>query len=71
VKNELLISLGQRIRELRLQKGWSQEKFASISGFHRTYIGMVERGERNISIINLKILSDAFSIELHELIKLD
>ena len=69
MENEFLISFGNRIRALRLERGWSQEQLAGISGFHRTYIGMIERGERNISLINVKTLSDTFDLEIHELLK--
>jgi transcriptional regulator with XRE-family HTH domain len=48
--------LGDRIRKLRSRKGWSQEQFAAISGLHRTYIGAVERGEKNLTISTLHTL---------------
>ena len=60
--NDLLVLLGKRVHELRAAKKWSQEEFAHISGFHRTYIGQVERGEKNISFENLsKVSSDNLS----------
>jgi transcriptional regulator with XRE-family HTH domain len=50
--------LGKRVHALRAAKKWSQEEFAHISGLHRTYIGQIERGEKNISFGNLsKLLS--------------
>ena len=45
--------LGTKIREMRLQQGISQESLADLTGLHRTYIGSVERGERNISLNNI------------------
>lgn len=44
---------GQRVRELRLAKGWTQEELAERTGLHPTYIGGVERGERNLGLDNL------------------
>lgn len=52
--NELLIKLGQRIKQLRLETGLSQEKFSLKINMDRTYFSSVESGKRNISIINIK-----------------
>lgn len=65
----LLVKLGQRIRSFRKQKGFSQEELAEITGLHRTYIGGVERGERNISIINLSAIARALDIPLSVLLQ--
>jgi transcriptional regulator with XRE-family HTH domain len=67
----LLIKVGQRIRELRLKSGLSQEKLAFASDLDRTYIGSVERGERNISVINLNKISVALNINSFELLKIE
>jgi transcriptional regulator with XRE-family HTH domain len=48
-----LKKLGAQIREIRQKAGFSQEELAERTGLHRTYIGSVERGERNIGVINL------------------
>jgi transcriptional regulator with XRE-family HTH domain len=47
------VLFGKRVRDLRLRLGWSQEKLADMIGIHRTYMGSVERGERNISLENI------------------
>ena len=53
---------------LRAAKKWSQEEFAHISGFHRTYIGQIERGEKNISFGNLSKVSSVLGVTLSELL---
>jgi transcriptional regulator with XRE-family HTH domain len=58
---------GARVRKLRESKGWSQEKLAAEAGLDRTYIGSVERGERNISLINIYRIAKALSIQPHRL----
>ena len=65
----MLIKLGERIRTFRKAKGLSQEGLAEATGLHRTYIGGVERGERNISIVNLSSIAKALGISLTELFK--
>jgi transcriptional regulator with XRE-family HTH domain len=67
--NELLILLGKRVHELRGAKKWSQEEFAHISGLHRTYIGQIERGEKNISFDNLSRVAGALGVNLSALLE--
>ena len=64
----LLIQLGKRVQELRTAKRWSQEEFAHVSGLHRTYIGQIERGEKNISFANLSKVSSVLGVTLSELL---
>jgi transcriptional regulator with XRE-family HTH domain len=65
---DLLIRLGRRVHELRVAKEWSQEEFAHISGFHRTYIGQIERGEKNLSFGNLVKISGVLGVTMSELL---
>lgn len=59
--------LGARIKELRNQKGLSQEKFALDIGMDRTYFASVEAGKRNVAIINIKKIADGLGVTLSEL----
>lgn len=70
MKNELLISFGRRVKELRISKNLTQVELAEISGLHPNYIGMVERGERNPSLINIEIIAKSFGLEISELLSL-
>lgn len=60
---------GNRLKELRVEKGISQEKFALSIGLDRTYYASVEAGKRNISIINIKKIADGFELSLADLFK--
>ena len=53
------VLFGKQLRKVRMAKGISQEELAFRSGLHRTYVSSVERGERNISIVNIQKLSEA------------
>jgi transcriptional regulator with XRE-family HTH domain len=68
-KNDPKKLIGMRIRELRLAKGISQEALADLAGIHRTYMGSVERGERNISLENIVKIAKALRVRPHELLK--
>jgi transcriptional regulator with XRE-family HTH domain len=60
---------GDRVRQLRLKRGWTQDEFADISGFHRAYIGTVERGETNISLRNVQTLAKALGVRMADLFR--
>lgn len=61
--------LGERIRELRATKGFSQESFADHCGLHRTYMGGIERGERNLTIQTLLTVAKGLNLTLSDLLK--
>jgi len=66
---DIIRMLGKNIRHERLRQGFSQEDLAEKAGLHRTYIGMVERGERNITLLNYAKIVDALNLPLHDLMK--
>jgi len=68
-KTYTLLKFGRRIREERLKKGISQERLGEIARVHRTYIGMIERGEKNITLLNMEKLAMALDLELSKLIE--
>lgn len=66
---ELPKSLGQKIRQVRLESGLSQEALADRAGLHRTYMGLVERGESNISLVKYAMIAEALDMSLSELLE--
>lgn len=65
----LRIVFAKNLKRARLEKSLSQEALADLAGLHRTYIGAVERGERNISIDNIERLANALECDVKELLK--
>lgn len=65
----IILRFGERIRELRHKQNFSQEKLAEITNLHRTYIGGIERGERNPSLENIYKIANALNISLSELFR--
>lgn len=61
----------RNLKETRVKQGLSQEELADIAGLHRTYVGSVERGERNISIDNMERLASALNITIQDLLNAD
>jgi transcriptional regulator with XRE-family HTH domain len=68
--NKKLISIkfGEKVREIRISKGLSQEELAHIANVHRTYIGMIERAEKNITLVNIEKIAVALNVKIIELI---
>jgi transcriptional regulator with XRE-family HTH domain len=60
---EIEKKLGDAIRAKRLEKGWSQEELSFESGLHRTYIGAVERGEKNLTVKNLVRIAHSLGVQ--------
>jgi transcriptional regulator with XRE-family HTH domain len=67
VSDDLRLLFGNRMRELRRKLGISQEELADRCGLHRTYVGGIERGERNPSLINIGRIAEALEAQLPEL----
>jgi transcriptional regulator with XRE-family HTH domain len=68
INDTLIKEFGLRIRQLRSEKNISQEKLSFLTGFHRTYIGMIERGERNISLTNIAVFAKVFDMNVSQLL---
>ena len=64
-----MVKFGKKVREERKKLGYSQEVLAEKAGVHRTYIGMIERGEKNITLANIQKVSKALKIKISELTK--
>ena len=68
-KDPMLLQLGKHLRRFREQRGWSQEEFAFKCGLHRTYVGAVERGEYNLTLLTLRKITDTLGISLGDAVR--
>ena len=66
-KKSILINFGERVREIRKEKGFSQEELAYKADLHRTYIGMIERAEKNITLLNIEKIASALEVSINDL----
>lgn len=64
---DVMTRFGQRLREIREEAGVSQEKLAEQAGVHRTYVSSVERGKRNVSLVNIERFAAALGVTMGEL----
>ena len=68
-KKDILQRFGDRVRTLRKESGWSQEEFANECGLDRTYVGGIERGERNLALRNIEKIAIALETSIAELME--
>ncbi len=71
MKKDILIKFGKKVREERAKLDLSQEELAARAGVHRTYIGMIERAEKNITLQNIEKVAKALEVSLGKLMTLD
>jgi transcriptional regulator with XRE-family HTH domain len=64
---DLLVGLGNRIRKLRKARGWTQAEMAERVGIDRSFLADVERGKRNVSVLNLELIAKGFRVSLAQL----
>ena len=70
-KSTVLLKFGERVREERTKRGLSQEQLAELAGVHRTYIGMIERAEKNITLESIVKVAKALDLPPHSLLCFD
>ena len=68
-KKEILTKFGEKVRRIRKEKGFSQEELAYKADLHRTYIGMIERAEKNITLLNIEKIANALELNIGDLFK--
>lgn len=68
MKKDVLVKFGKQVRRIRLEQNLSQEELADKAGVHRTYIGMIERAEKNITLENIEKIARALKVSPKELI---
>jgi len=66
MKKEILLKFGNKVRKERNKLGLSQERLAAKTGVHRTYIGMIERAEKNITLENIEKVAKALNLKLSD-----
>lgn len=68
-KEPILRLFGQNVQKCRISQRLSQEKLAELAGMHRTYIGMIERAEKNITLCNMEKIAVALKVQIQELLQ--
>ncbi|MFZ4401418.1 MAG: helix-turn-helix domain-containing protein [Bacteroidales bacterium] len=67
IKKEILLQFGEKVRKLRIERNLSQEQLSFKADLHRTYIGMIERAEKNITLVNIEKIAKALDVEIKNL----
>ncbi len=65
----ILDIFGANVQKYRKERQWSQEKLAEVAGVHRTYVGMIERAEKNITLCNMEKIAKALNVEIKDLLE--
>jgi len=71
MKKDINEEVGLNIRRIREKRGLSQEKLAALADIHRVYVGQVERGEKNIGLVNLEKIAKALDVDIRVLVDVD
>jgi transcriptional regulator with XRE-family HTH domain len=66
--SSILKRFAKRVKSLRIKKGWSQEELGRRADLHRTYIGSIERRERNVSLLNVERIAKALGVDVRDLL---
>ena len=69
MSQQILIKFGDKVRKERLKRNLSQEELAARAGVHRTYVGMIERAEKNVTLESIEKIASALELNIYELFK--
>lgn len=67
--SQLLINFGNKVRKERIKQGLSQEQLAQLADVHRTYVGMIERAEKNVTLLNIEKFAKALNVKINFLLE--
>lgn len=68
ISEPILLTFGTNVQKIRKERNISQEKLAELAGLHRTYIGMIERAEKNITLCNMEKIAKALGVDIKDLL---
>ena len=68
MNRQILTQFGKRVREERMRRGYSQERFGELAKVHSTYVGMIERAEKNITLTNMEKIARALKLKVADLV---